>query len=79
VITCVNSDVICGCYGEDEMRDGRPMRFSSYLRIRTPERLPAAIAAAAERRLTTSSEYARQAIIERLRKDGLNIEELDAA
>jgi hypothetical protein len=75
----VNSDVICSCYGEDEMRDSRPVRFSSYLRIRAPEKLPAAIAAAAERKLTTSSEYARQAIIERLRKDGLSIEDLSAA
>jgi hypothetical protein len=70
--------VICDFHGEDGMRDSRPVRFSSYLRIRTPEMLPAAIAAAAEKRLTTSSEYARQAIIERLRKDGLNIEELSA-
>jgi hypothetical protein len=61
------------------MSEGRPVRFSSYLRIRTPEKLPAAIAAAADRKLTTSSEYARQAIIARLEADGLDIEELSAA
>jgi hypothetical protein len=58
------------------MSEGRTMRFSSYLRIRTPEKLPAAIAAAADKKLTTSSEYARQAIIERLKADGLDIQKL---
>jgi hypothetical protein len=77
VITCANSEVVCDFHGEDEMSAGRPVRFSSYLRIRTPEKLPAAIAAAAERKLTTSSEYVRQAVIERLKADG--IEELSAA
>jgi hypothetical protein len=61
------------------MSDQRPVRRPSFLRIRTPERLPAAIAAAADRKMTTASEYARHAIIARLEADGLDIEELSAA
>lgn len=60
------------------MSEPRPVRFTSFLRIRAPERLPAAISAAADKRMTTSSEYARQAIIERLKADGF-AEELSAA
>jgi hypothetical protein len=41
--------------------------------------LPEVIAAAADKKFTTASEYARQAIIERLKADGLDIEELSAA
>jgi hypothetical protein len=54
------------------------MRFPSYIRIRTPERLPDAIAVVANRKLTTSSEYVRRAVIEKLKADGLDIEELSA-
>jgi hypothetical protein len=61
------------------MRDGRPVRFSSYLRIRAPEELPVAVAAAAQRKWMSSSQYVRWAIIERLKKDGLDIKELSAA
>jgi len=61
------------------MINQRPVRFPSFLRIRTPERLPGAIAAAADRKMTTASEYVRQAIIERLKADGLDLEELSAA
>ena len=64
---------------EDLMSESRPTRFPGYLHIRTPEKLPSAIAAAADRRLTTASEYTRQAIIERLKADGLSIEELNVA
>ncbi|HMF25186.1 MAG TPA: hypothetical protein VKG24_24095 [Pseudolabrys sp.] len=53
------------------------MRFLSYLRIRTPEMLQAAVAAAANRKFTSASQYARQAIIKELKADGL--EELSAA
>ena len=49
------------------------------MRIRTPEKLQAAVAAAANRKFTTASEYARQAIIKELEADGLEIEELSAA
>jgi hypothetical protein len=59
------------------MNEPRPVRFPSFLRIRIPEQLPAVIAAAADKRMTTSSEYVRQAVIERLKADG--IEELSAA
>jgi hypothetical protein len=61
------------------MSEDRPRRFAGYLHIRTPKRLPAAISAAADKKFTTSSEYARQAIIERLKVGGLNIEELNVA
>jgi hypothetical protein len=54
-------------------------RFPRYIQFRAPEKLPDVIAAAASKRLTTSSEYARQAIIERLKTDGLDIGELSAA
>jgi hypothetical protein len=70
--------VICrSCRHEEEMNEPRPVRFPSFLRIRIPEQLPAVIAAAADKRMTTSSEYVRQAVIERLKADG--IEELSAA
>jgi hypothetical protein len=61
------------------MSEGRQQRFAGYLHIRAPEKLPTAIAAAANRKMTTSSEYVRQAIIERLKADGLDIQELSAA
>jgi hypothetical protein len=61
-----------------EMSEHRPVRFPAFLRIRAPEKLPAAVSVAAERKLTTPSEYARQAIIERLKADGFS-EELSAA
>jgi len=51
--------VICVAHNEVEMSEGRLMRFLSYLRIRTPEKLQAAVAAAANRKFTTASEYAR--------------------
>jgi hypothetical protein len=45
-------------------------RFPAYLRIRTPETLTDAVARAADDRMTTSSEYVRQAILARLKSDG---------
>jgi hypothetical protein len=59
------------------MSEGRPMRFPSYLRIRAPEKLPDAVAAAADKKFTTASEYVRQAIIKELKADGF--EELSTA
>jgi hypothetical protein len=57
-----------------EMSEGRGTRFPSYIRIRTPEKLPDAIAVVADRKMTTTSEYVRRA-----KADGLDIEELSAA
>ena len=54
-------------------------RFPRYVQFRAPEGLPDVIAAAADKKLTTASEYVRQAIIKELKADGLNIEELSAA
>jgi hypothetical protein len=61
------------------MGEGRGTRFSAYIRIRTPQVLPDAIAVVADRKMTTSSEYVRRAVIEKLKADGLDIEELSAA
>jgi hypothetical protein len=61
------------------MSEDRPGRFSAYIRIRTPERLPDAIAVVAGRKMTTSSEYVRRAVIEKLRADGLDVEKSGAA
>ena len=77
VITSTWATVICVAHNEIEMIEGRPMRFLSYLRIRTPEKLQAAVAAAANRKFTSASQYARQAIIKELKADGF--EELSAA
>jgi hypothetical protein len=54
-------------------------RFPCFVQFRAPVGLPEVIAAAADKKFTTASEYARQAIIERLKADGLDIEELSAA
>ena len=62
---------------EEQMSEGRPTRFPSYLRIRAPEKLPDAVVAAADKKFTTASEYVRQAIIKELKADGF--EELSAA
>jgi hypothetical protein len=55
------------------------IRFSRYIQFRAPEKLPDAIAVVADRKMTTSSEYVRRAVIEKLKADGLDIEELSAA
>lgn len=46
-------------------------RFASCFRIRAPEVLAEAVERAAEQHMTSSSEYIRQAILERLRSDNL--------
>jgi len=46
--------------------------FPSRLEIRVPESLPYAVAIAADRGLTTTSEYARRAIVNQLRADGVD-------
>jgi hypothetical protein len=54
-------------------------RFPRYIQFRAPEKLPDVIAAAAGKKLTTASEYLRQAVIKELKADGLDIDELSAA
>jgi hypothetical protein len=46
-------------------------RFASCFRIRAPEVLTEAVERAAEQHMTSSSEYIRQAILDRLRSDNL--------
>jgi hypothetical protein len=53
------------------------IRFPRYVQFRAPEKLPEVIAAAAEKKLTTASEYVRQAIIKELKADGF--EKINAA
>ena len=48
------------------------IRFPARMEIRAPESLPGAVALAARRKMTTPSEYSRQAIIDRLRADGID-------
>ena len=54
------------------MHDQRATIFPAVLRIRMPERLPAALDEAAAQRQTTRSEFVRQALIDRLRADGID-------
>jgi hypothetical protein len=53
------------------------IRFPRYIQFRAPEKFPDAVAAAANKRLTTASEYMRQAVLAQLKADG--IEGLSAA
>jgi hypothetical protein len=48
-------------------------RFRRVLRVRTPQELSDAVARAADEQLTTPSEYIRQAVIARLRSDGIDL------
>lgn len=45
-------------------------RFPGYVQFRAPERVPEALAVAADKKLTTVSEYLRQTVIEKLKADG---------
>lgn len=47
-------------------------KFETLLQVRAPEALASAVRTAASRNLTTSSEYVRQSIIDRLRADGID-------
>jgi hypothetical protein len=46
--------------------------MNSSLHVLAPASLTAAVKAAAERELTSNSEYVRRAVIERLRADGID-------
>ena len=50
-----------------------PPRFTTRLEVLVPEVLPRAIELAAERSLMSMSEYARQALIAKLRADGIDL------
>lgn len=50
----------------------RVTSFPDVLRLRTPESLTTAIREAAARDMTTASEYVRQAVIQKLRVDGID-------
>jgi hypothetical protein len=54
------------------MNADRQAHSRNSLQVRVPWSLTAAIRVAAERELTTASEYARRALIARLRADGLD-------
>jgi hypothetical protein len=59
------------------MANKRPRRnpqheYSSALFVRCPPELPAAITRAAEREMTTASAYVRSAVIDKLRRDGVD-------
>jgi hypothetical protein len=48
-------------------------RFPSLIRVRTPDSLSDAVERAADRQMTTPSEYIRQAIIFRLKSEGIDL------
>jgi len=51
----------------------KPSRFSHSLRFRCPAALCFAVDRAAERDLTTSSEYIRRTVIDHLKADGIDL------
>ena len=48
-------------------------RFSEVIRARSPKELREAVEMAADREMTTTSAYARKAIINQLRADGIAV------
>lgn len=52
------------------MGSPRNQHFPSRIEIRVQESLPRMLSTAADRAMTTTSEYARRAIIDQLRRDG---------
>ena len=53
------------------MKQERMNRFDRLLQIRAPEALADALDAAADRRLTSRSDYIRVALLDRLKADGI--------
>jgi hypothetical protein len=47
--------------------------------VRCPPSLPAAVARAADRSMTSASSYVRGAVLEQLRRDGIDLVETDPA
>jgi uncharacterized membrane protein len=54
------------------MSTDRPASSKNSLHVRAPWSLTSAIREAAEREMTTTSEYARRAILAQLRSDGID-------
>lgn len=54
-------------------------RYSELLQIRAPEHFAAALDRAAESRVTTRSAYIRSAVLDRMRADGIEINQLTGA
>lgn len=65
-------------YGS-HMKQELPLRYEELMRVRVPSVLIEAIDRAAHRDLVSRSGYIRQAVIARLRADGVGIEETVAA
>jgi hypothetical protein len=57
----------------------RSIHFDRIMRFRCPPVLPAAVKQAADKRMISTSSYVRQAIAERLRRDGVNLSSHEAA
>lgn len=55
------------------MRHERSDHFSRLLQIRAPEFLAAALDRAADKRLTSRSDYIRVALLDRLKADGIEL------
>jgi metal-responsive CopG/Arc/MetJ family transcriptional regulator len=61
------------------MKQELPLRYEELMRVRVPAALIDAIDRAVHRDLVSRSGYIRQAVIARLRADGVGIEETQAA
>jgi metal-responsive CopG/Arc/MetJ family transcriptional regulator len=61
------------------MKQELPLRYEELMRVRVPAALIDAIDRAAQRDLLSRSGYIRQAVIARLRGEGVRIEEIQAA
>jgi hypothetical protein len=60
-------------------RRPRSSKFPSAMLVRCPPSLPAAVARAADRGMTSTSAYVRGAVLEQLRRDGIDVVEADPA
>ena len=54
------------------------MRCEKLIQIRAPEKLAKALDSAADRRLTSRSDYVPAALLDRLRADGIDLDQLHA-
>lgn len=61
------------------MKQELPLRCQEMMRVRAPSILVEAIDRAAHRGLLSRSGYVRQAVIDKLRADGVRLEETQAA
>lgn len=56
------------------MADLRSVKYDTLLQFRAPELFAAALERAADKRLTSRSDYVRGAVLDRLQRDGIEIE-----